>query len=52
MGIIPASKFIPGQDLATHPREKATEGLDDLRVRLKESFEMGTRFAEWRSVIA
>jgi fructose-bisphosphate aldolase, class I len=33
----------PGKDLAGHPGEKVTEGLDGLLVRLKEYFEMGAR---------
>ncbi len=40
------------QDLAAHPGEKVTEGLDGLRERLQAYFEMGARFAKWRSVIA
>jgi fructose-bisphosphate aldolase class I len=31
--------------------EKITEGLDGLRDRLKEYFQMGARFAKWRAVI-
>ncbi len=38
-------------DLAAHPGEKITEGLDGLRNRLKEYFQMGARFAKWRAVI-
>jgi fructose-bisphosphate aldolase class I len=38
--------------LAAHPGEKVTEGLDGLRERLQAYFEMGARFAKWRSVIA
>ena len=34
------------------PGEKVTEGLDGLRERLREYFEMGARFAKWRAVIA
>jgi len=37
--------------LAGFPGEKVTEGLDGLRGRLKEYFEMGARFAKWRAVI-
>jgi fructose-bisphosphate aldolase, class I len=52
-GIIPGIKVDTGaKDLAGHPGEKVTEGLDGLRVRLKEYFEMGARFAKWRAVIA
>ena len=39
------------KDLAGHPREKVTEGLDGLRLRLKEYGQMGARFAKWRAVI-
>jgi fructose-bisphosphate aldolase class I len=53
VGIIPGIKVDTGaKDLAGHPGEKVTEGLDGLRVRLKEYFEMGARFAKWRAVIA
>jgi fructose-bisphosphate aldolase class I len=53
VGIIPGIKVDAGaKDLAGHPGEKVTEGLDGLRVRLKEYFEMGARFAKWRAVIA
>jgi fructose-bisphosphate aldolase class I len=38
--------------LAAHPGEKITEGLDGLRERLQEYFQMGARFAKWRAVIA
>jgi fructose-bisphosphate aldolase, class I len=52
-GIIPGIKVDTGaKDMAGHPREKITEGLDGLRERLKEYFEMGARFAKWRAVIA
>src|SRR5208283_5073940 len=37
--------------MAGHPGEKITEGLDRLRDRLKEYFQMGARFAKWRAVI-
>jgi fructose-bisphosphate aldolase class I len=51
-GIIPGIKVDTGaKDLAGHPGEKITEGLDGLRVRLKEYFQMGARFAKWRAVI-
>ncbi len=39
------------KDRAGFPGEKSTEGLDGLRDRLKEYFQMGSRFAKWRSVI-
>jgi fructose-bisphosphate aldolase class I len=52
-GIIPGIKVDTGaKDLAGHPDEKITEGLDGLRNRLKEYFQMGARFAKWRAVIA
>jgi fructose-bisphosphate aldolase class I len=51
-GIIPGIKVDTGaKDLAGHPGEKITEGLDRLRDRLKEYFQMGARFAKWRAVI-
>jgi fructose-bisphosphate aldolase class I len=37
--------------MAGHPGEKITEGLDGLRDRLGEYFQMGARFAKWRAVI-
>jgi fructose-bisphosphate aldolase class I len=52
-GIIPGIKVDTGaKDLAGHPEEKVTEGLDGLRDRLAEYFQMGARFAKWRAVIA
>jgi fructose-bisphosphate aldolase class I len=39
------------KDLALSPGEKVTEGLDGLRDRLKEYYELGARFAKWRAVI-
>src|SRR5208283_5305360 len=52
-GIIPGIKVDTGaRDLAAHPGEKITEGLDGLRNRLKEYCQMGARFAKWRAVIA
>jgi fructose-bisphosphate aldolase class I len=51
-GIIPGIKVDAGaKDLAAHPGEKITEGLDGLRDRLIEYFQMGARFAKWRVVI-
>jgi fructose-bisphosphate aldolase class I len=40
------------KELAGHPGEKVTEGLDGLRGRLAEYSKMGARFAKWRAVIA
>lgn len=52
-GIIPGIKVDLGaKDMAGHPGEKITEGLDGLRGRLKEYSEMGLQFAKWRAVIA
>jgi fructose-bisphosphate aldolase class I len=52
-GIIPGIKVDAGaKDMAGHPGEKITEGLDGLRERLAEYFQMGARFAKWRAVIA
>ncbi|MDP2114185.1 MAG: class I fructose-bisphosphate aldolase [Bacteroidota bacterium] len=51
-GIIPGIKVDTGtKDLAGHPGEKITEGLDGLSDRLAEYYEMGARFAKWRAVI-
>ena len=51
--IIPGIKVDAGaRDMAGHPGEKITEGLDGLRERLAEYFQMGARFAKWRAVIA
>ena len=52
-GIIPGIKVDTGaKELAAHPGEKITEGLDGLRGRLAEYSQMGARFAKWRAVIA
>lgn len=52
-GIIPGIKVDAGaKELAGHPGEKITEGLDGLRDRLTEYKRMGARFAKWRAVIA
>lgn len=51
-GIIPGIKVDLGaKDMAGHSGEKITEGLDELRDRLAEYYEMGARFAKWRAVI-
>jgi len=51
-GIIPGIKVDTGaKDLAGFSNEKITEGLDGLRERLVEYFDMGARFAKWRAVI-
>jgi len=52
-GIIPGIKVDMGaKELAGHPGEKVTEGLDGLRDRLAEYSRTGARFAKWRAVIA
>lgn len=51
-GIIPGIKVDEGaKDMAGHPGEKVTEGLDGLRERLAEYRQMGAKFAKWRAVI-
>lgn len=42
---------IGAKDLAGHPQERVTEGLDGLRERLPAYVSMGARFAKWRGVI-
>ena len=52
-GIIPGIKVDLGaKQLALHPGETVTEGLDGLRGRLEEYAAMGARFAKWRGVIS
>ena len=52
IGIVPGIKVDKGaKDLAGHPGEKVTEGLDGLRERLAEYVGLGARFAKWRAVI-
>ncbi len=51
-GILPGIKVDAGaQDMALHPGEKVSEGLDKLAARMDEYFKMGARFAKWRAVI-
>ncbi len=51
-GSIPGIKVDMGaKDLPRSNGEKVTEGLDGLRARLAEYFELGARFAKWRAVI-
>jgi fructose-bisphosphate aldolase class I len=38
--------------LANYPGEKITDGLDGLRDRCKEYYDLGARFTKWRAVIA
>lgn len=52
-GMVPGIKVDTGEtDLAGHPDEQITEGLDGLRDRLAEYARMGARFAKWRAVLA
>ncbi|WP_163265141.1 class I fructose-bisphosphate aldolase [Chelativorans alearense] len=52
-GAVPGIKVDKGaKPLAGLPDEKITEGLDGLRERLAEYYELGARFAKWRGVIA
>jgi fructose-bisphosphate aldolase class I len=51
-GSIPGIKIDAGaKDLAVAPGEKITEGLDGLRERLAEYYDLGARFTKWRAVI-
>lgn len=51
-GSIPGIKIDKGaKDLPGAPGEKVTEGLDGLRDRLAEYYELGARFTKWRAVI-
>ena len=50
-GAIPGIKVDKGaKPLAGSNDETVTEGLDGLRERLKEYFELGARFTKWRAV--
>jgi len=56
-GLISSSGAVPGikvdtgaKVLAGSPEEKITEGLDGLRERLKEYYQLGARFTKWRGV--
>lgn len=49
---IPGIKVDMGaKPLAGRPNELVTEGLDGLRERLAEYYELGARFAKWRAVL-
>ena len=51
-GVVPGIKVDTGaQDLAGPAGEKVTEGLDGLRGRFAEYYELGARFSKWRAVI-
>tara|TARA_B100001559_G_scaffold318953_1_gene327148 strand:- start:176 stop:1192 length:1017 start_codon:yes stop_codon:yes gene_type:complete len=48
---VPGIKVDKGaKPLAGSPNETVTEGLDGLRDRLKEYFQLGARFTKWRAV--
>ena len=52
-GIIPGIKVDKGaKPLAGAEGETVTEGLDGLRERLEEYYELGARFTKWRAVIS
>jgi fructose-bisphosphate aldolase, class I len=55
--VLTSRKIIPGikvdegvVELAGSPGESVTEGLDNLRDRLREYCRLGARFAKWRAV--
>tara|TARA_B100001057_G_scaffold456549_1_gene504040 strand:+ start:56 stop:1063 length:1008 start_codon:yes stop_codon:yes gene_type:complete len=51
MGSLPGIKVDTGaKALAGSPDEKITEGLDGLRERLKEYYNLGAKFTKWRGV--
>ncbi|NDU79285.1 fructose-bisphosphate aldolase class I, partial [Actinomadura sp. DSM 109109] len=51
-GIIPGIKVDMGaKPLAGSTDETVTEGLDGLRERCEEYYELGARFTKWRAVI-
>jgi fructose-bisphosphate aldolase class I len=51
-GAIPGIKVDAGaKPLPGFPGDTITEGLDGLRERLKDYYELGARFAKWRAVI-
>ena len=50
-GAVPGIKVDTGAKvLAGSPEEKITEGLDGLRERLKEYYQLGAKFTKWRGV--
>jgi fructose-bisphosphate aldolase, class I len=52
LGVVPGIKVDLGAvDLANFSGEKITQGLDGLRQRLAEYFNLGARFTKWRAVI-
>jgi fructose-bisphosphate aldolase class I len=52
-GIVPGIKVDKGKvDIPNFPGEKVTEGIDGLRDRLKEYFDMGAKFTKWRAIFS
>lgn len=52
LGMVPGIKVDTGaKPLAGFAGETITEGLDGLRERLSEYYDLGARFAKWRAVI-
>jgi len=52
LGVLPGIKVDMGaKPMAGFPNETITEGLDGLRERLIEYYQLGARFAKWRAVI-
>jgi fructose-bisphosphate aldolase class I len=52
-GAVPGIKVDNGaKPLPFQPGETVTEGLDGLRERLREYYDLGARFAKWRAVIS
>ncbi len=52
-GVVPGIKVDMGaHPLAGSPGEMITEGLDGLRKRLAEYYELGARFAKWRATLS
>ena len=50
-GAVPGIKVDTGAKmLAGSKKEKITEGLDGLRERLKDYYQLGARFTKWRGV--
>ncbi|WP_440909940.1 class I fructose-bisphosphate aldolase [Candidatus Pelagibacter sp.] len=51
LGSMPGIKVDTGaKEMANSSSEKITEGLDGLRERLKEYFNLGAKFTKWRGV--
>ena len=52
-GVVPGIKVDTGaHPLAGAPGEAITEGLDGLRKRLADYYELGARFAKWRATLS